>query len=75
MLVFHNTQTQIRPCIASKARFALGLKNIMPIQQIQQKCTFGYWERVIDTLCIRNHIDNEDIKQLAINQFDELIND
>jgi hypothetical protein len=74
MLLFRNSQIQISPCIASKARFALGLKDIMPLQQIQQKCTPNYWGRVIDTLCMRNQIDNEYIRQVAINRFDELIN-
>ena len=47
MLMFHNTQTQISPCIASKARYAINLKNIQP--ENTKKCFFQYWERVIDT--------------------------
>ena len=71
---FINTNTQIRPCIISKVKFALGLKTSMPLQNLPQKCSRDYWIRSIDTVCILNSIINRVTRQNAIARFEELIN-
>lgn len=71
---FQNTETQIKSCIVSKARFALGLKNTMPIQNVQQRCTQEYWLRTIDTICLLKDINNRARRQSALDRFDGLIN-
>ena len=71
---FQNTDTQIRPCIVSKAIFALGLKNNTPQQNVHQSCTQDYWIRTINTICVLNGVNNNVQRQTAINRFDELIN-
>lgn len=71
---FQNTATQIRPCIVSKAIFALGLKNNIPQQNVRQSCTPDYWIRTINTICVLNGVNNDVQRQTAINRFDELIN-
>lgn len=72
--MFHGTQTRIRPCIASIARFALELKEEMPQHNRAQRCSLNYWRNVIDTLCIINRINNQARRRRAINRFNELIN-
>lgn len=71
MLLFHNTNIQISPCIASKARFALHLKEIQPINI--KRCSYIYWERVIETLSIIYGI-NPDEQQEGLDLFNDLIN-
>lgn len=71
---FQNTAIQIRPCIVSKAKFALGLKNNSPIQNVRQRCTKDYWIRTINTICVLNGVNNDAQRQTAINRFDEIIN-
>ncbi len=73
MLVFHNTAIQVRPCIASRARFALGLKITQPQPNENTNCTFNYWERVIETLSIIHNI-NQGNQQQALEMFDDLFN-
>lgn len=53
MLVFNNTNTQVSPCIASKARFVHFLR-VMPPANIK-RCSLKYCVRVIET---RSIIDN-----------------
>jgi len=71
---FQNSDTQIRPCIVSKAKFALGLKNKIPIQKVRQRCTQDYWLRTICTICVLYGVITKEQRQNAINRFDELIN-
>jgi len=71
---FQNTNRQVRPCIASKARYALGLKNNLPRQNKSQKCTLDYWISTINTICVLNNLNNNGQIQIAISRFDELIN-
>jgi len=68
--MFHNTQTQISPCIASQVRFALNLKNSNPNNN--KRCSINYWIRVIDTLSRTNGISDTNRIQNAINLFHTL---
>jgi hypothetical protein len=70
---FINTNTQIRPCIVSKARRALGLKGILK-QNVNQKCSPDYWKKTINTICKIKGIIDLVQKQNAINRFDEFMN-
>jgi hypothetical protein len=72
MLFFQNTQTQISPCIASKAKFALGLKNERSFNT--KSCSQAYWTRTIDTLCSINEIISNTRRQTAIDRYEEFIN-
>jgi hypothetical protein len=74
MILFHGTRTSIRPCIVSIARFALELKEEIPVHNPPQRCTLSYWINVLDTLCLINRIDDQARRQRAINRFNELIN-
>jgi hypothetical protein len=49
MLVFTDSGKQVSPCIASKARYALGTKINIPTNT--KLCSKNYWERVIETIC------------------------
>ncbi len=68
---FLGTQTQIRPCIASIARFPLGLKLAPPIHNSPQRCSFDYWVSVIDTL-LHFHPNNMHNRNAAILYFDQI---
>jgi hypothetical protein len=72
MILFHETNIQISPCIASKARFALLLKNESPTTI--KRCSLAYWISTINTLCLINNINSGTRRQRAINRYDELIN-
>jgi hypothetical protein len=72
MLMFLETQIQISPCILSKVRFALDLKNTRPASN--KRCSRDYWISVINTLCFSYGIKNRTRRQRAINLYDELIN-
>lgn len=72
MLIFNDGNIQISPCILSKGRFALGLKDSRPTNT--KRCSLRYWIRVIDTLCASNNIQDENSRLIAIERFDELMN-
>ena len=58
---------EISPCIASKAKFALGLPN--KYLGNDKKCSVEYWNKVINFLGIQNQLSSERIKR-ARNRFD-----
>ncbi len=68
---FKDTKTQISPCIAAKAKYALKLSNKK--SNNLKKCTYEYWCKVIDTFISQNSLSNE-VSQNAKNQFKNLIN-
>ena len=70
---FKNTKTQISPCIVSKVRFALNMKNTSPNQLEIKKCSLEYWIRTIDSVCHLKGINDNDIKQKAIKKYNLLI--
>ncbi len=59
MLKFTDKESQISPCIASKARYALGYKDF---PNNKGECTSKYWERVIDTFGKNNNLNEIQIK-------------
>lgn len=71
---FINTETQISPCIVSKVRFALNLKDNPPNQLKRKYCSIEYWKRSIDTVCQQKGINDHIRKQNAINKYHDLIN-
>jgi hypothetical protein len=71
---FQNTDIQIRPCIVSKAKFALDLKNNSPLQNVRQRCSQDYWRMTIDTICFLNGITDRTRRQTAIDRFEALMN-
>ena len=56
MIKFYETQIQISPCIVSKAKFFLKLKNKKPNNK--KYCSISYWDRTIETLSILYKIDD-----------------
>jgi hypothetical protein len=70
MVYFKGTKTQISPCIASKAKYALKLNNKKPSNI--KKCSYKYWLAVIETFSSQYNI-SDNIKTEAINQFKSLI--
>ena len=71
MIRFDESTIQISPCIVSKAKFALGLKNELP--KNCKRCSLDYWKRKSGVLCRLNKIDDRDHLQMAIKKYDELI--
>ena len=70
MVKFIDNGKQIAPCIAAKARFALGITLRKPSNV--KPCSENYWQRAIDTLCaIENRHEH---KQNAYKKFKQLIN-
>ena len=51
---FKGTKTQISPCIAAQAKFALNLTKKKPTNT--KKCSHIYWCRVIKTFSSRNNL-------------------
>ena len=47
--LMNSNKKQLAPCIISKAKFALGAKDIKPTNK--KRCSLDYWNNVIDTLC------------------------
>jgi len=58
MLTFENGK-QISPCIASKVRFALGLKMTEP--QNDKTCSSEYWLKVVQRIGELNNLNSESI--------------
>ena len=71
MITFDKSTIQISPCIVSKAKFALKLKNIEP--KNCKKCSLEYWINTINTLCTLSEIKNNNRRKEAINKYEELI--
>lgn len=70
MKYFEGTNTQISPCIAAKAKYALGLTSKKPSNN--ETCSHDYWLRVIKTFANKHNVSNS-IKQEAINKYNHLI--
>lgn len=58
---FKDTKTQIAPCIASKARFALGIAHNEPSNN--KTCSYNYWSKVIESLASEKSISSEVAKE------------
>ena len=67
---FTGTKKQISPCISSKAKYALRLKNKKSTNY--KKCSLDYWIKVIETLSFQHNISDA-IKTEAVNQFRFLV--
>ena len=60
MLTFSDGK-QISPCIASKAKYALGLKTIEPNNS--KPCRPSYWEKTVQRIGELNRVDSENIEK------------
>lgn len=69
MLLFENGK-QISPCIASKARYALGTKNVKPVNN--KRCSLIYWTKVIDVI-LENNNNSLNNRDNAIHLYNNLI--
>jgi hypothetical protein len=67
---FKGSKTQIAPCIAAKAKFALNLAKKKPSNT--KKCSYDYWCKVIETFVCQNNFTDE-IAEEAKNNFKSLI--
>ncbi len=67
---FIDSKTQISPCIVSKARFALKLNQLKPVNN--KACSYEYWCAVIATLSSRHNLPNQTVEE-AKNKFKSLI--
>jgi hypothetical protein len=70
MNYFKGTKTQISPCIAAKAKFALELSHKEPSNI--KTCSYNYWCAVIESLSKENKL-TATIVENAKNQFKILI--
>ena len=70
MYFFKGTKTQISPCIASKAKFALNPARRKPSNT--KKCSYNYWCKVIETFGSQNNLSNKTTEE-AKNKFKSLI--
>ena len=67
---FKGTKTQISPCIAAKAKFALNLKRNKPTNT--KTCSYDYWCKVIETFASQNDLLRMTAEE-AKNKFKSLI--
>lgn len=67
---FKGKKTQISPCIASKAKFALNITKGKPSNS--KTCSYGYWCRVIETFAFKNYLKDKPVYE-AKNKFKSLI--
>lgn len=67
---FKGTKTQISPCIAAKAKFALNLTQYKPTNT--KTCSYEYWCKVIKTLSSQKKLQNK-ITEEAKSKFKYLI--
>lgn len=70
MLVFQDSKKQISPCIASKAKYALGMASKKP--KNTKTCSFDYWKRVLEAICDFEKIEKPRLHQ-AIEKYSKLI--
>ena len=54
---FKGTKTQISPCIAAKAKFALNLTKLKPSNT--KTCSYDYWCKVIETFSSQNNLSDK----------------
>ena len=67
---FKDTKIQIAPCIASKARFALGITHKKPSNN--KTCSYNYWSKVVETLATEKSVST-DITEEAKGKFSQII--
>ena len=67
---FKGTKTQISPCIAAKAKFALNLTKKKPSNT--KVCSYDYWCNVIETFASQNNLKDKTVEE-AKNNFKSLI--
>jgi hypothetical protein len=67
---FKGTKTQISPCIAAKAKFALNLTKKKPSNT--RTCSYNYWCKVIETFSSQNNLSGITAEE-AKNKFKSLI--
>jgi len=67
---FKGTKTQISPCIAAKAKFALNLTKKKPSNT--KTCSYDYWCDVIETFSSQNNLSGKTAEE-ARNKFKSLI--
>jgi hypothetical protein len=67
---FIGTTTQIAPCIAAKAKFALKITKKKPTSI--KTCSYNYWCKVIETFSSLNNFSAEAAEE-SKNQFKFLI--
>jgi hypothetical protein len=70
MEFFRETNTQISPCIAAKAKFALNITSKKP--KNKKKCSYEYWCKVIQTFATQKNIYAA-TSEHAKNQYKNLI--
>jgi hypothetical protein len=63
---FKGTKTQISPCIAAKAKFALNLTKKKPSNT--KTCSYNYWCKVIETFSSQNNLSSITVEE-AKNKF------
>ena len=51
---FKGIKTQISPCVAAKAKFALDLTKKKPSNT--KTCSYDYWFKVIETFASQNNL-------------------
>jgi hypothetical protein len=67
---FKGGKTQISPCIAAKAKFALNLTKKKPSNT--KTCSYDYWCKVIETFSSQNNLSIKTAEE-AKNKFKSLI--
>ena len=67
---FKGTKTQIAPCIAAKAKFALNLTKKKPSNS--KTCSYDYWCSVIETFSSQNKFSGKTAEE-AKNKFKSLL--
>jgi hypothetical protein len=67
---FDGTETQISPCIAAKAKFALHLTQNKPTNT--RTCSYYYWCKVIETFSSQKNLSILAVEE-AKNKFISLI--
>lgn len=70
MAAYDENEKELSPCIVSKAKYALGLKSIRPMNN--KTCSPEYWEKVIGTLGKYNSLKKDQIAA-AIMRYSKLI--
>lgn len=67
---FKGTKTQISPCIAAKAKFAINLTKKKPSNT--KTCSYDYWCNVIENFSSQNNLSGKTAEE-AKNKFKSLI--
>lgn len=70
-MYYRNNGSQFSPCIISKAKYALRLNDIQPIND--KRCSINYWKDVCQIVGEERQIPQEQINN-AINRYYEVFN-